>query len=306
MTDPRYQPVVAIDMDGTLRVGADPQKPLEARLFSRAITMRREEFPSLFHHEPEWDARGEWTHTHVFSGVGASWVQGLLRMGVEVVWATTWQEHANTYFAGPLGFPELPVAVTGNERGSGDSTLWKAEQLARQFDGRPLLWVDDAPILSMSASLPNLRLEADRPLTRFYWVRDWSYGISPIDASIMDEWVRLTRTPDGHQELQRRHNATQTRATDESFPDRSGREARYVAWAIVRDRLRTVLGEDSVLPEMIAHYATDHPDGTDTDVIANMVEEWESFPVSRLDKSDLLLRIVRILGAEGYDVGGAP
>lgn len=302
MAEPRYRPVVAIDVDGVLRVTPGLGLHRVAAYFNREITMRRDTFPSLFHREPPWDERGEWTYVHSFSDAGVAWVQSLLDRGIDVVWASTWQEHANTYFADALGLPALPVAVIGDQSGPGGSPVWKTSQLARQFDGRPLIWVDDNPVTSISMRFQHLRRKRDRIITRFYWVRNWNTGITPADVEIMDEWVELTRTEHGHDELRRRRKRDLARARARHRRDRWGSDTNYQAWRTVRDRLRTALGPDSVLPTLIADYTHENPTGIDPADIAAMVEEWGSMPARPVDDADLTVRIVRILGREGFDI----
>lgn len=79
-----------------------------------------------------------------------SWINRLLARGVDVVWATTWQEAANDVLPPLLGIPELPVAVStrfeypqfGYAK-SRDSAAWKAQLLQSQSPGRRIIWIDD-------------------------------------------------------------------------------------------------------------------------------------------------------------------
>ncbi|MBV6699026.1 hypothetical protein KV557_18205 [Kitasatospora aureofaciens] len=70
----------------------------------------------------------------------------------ELVWATTWEEHANTHIAPAIGLPPLPfVRFTGYVPQPGDPRvplmqLFSARKwapLLRYADGRPFAWVDD-------------------------------------------------------------------------------------------------------------------------------------------------------------------
>lgn len=63
------------------------------------------------------------------SWVAACWVQRLLADGVDVVWASRYQEITNTYFSSPLGLPDLPVAARDDGRLHTTEAEWKASQL---------------------------------------------------------------------------------------------------------------------------------------------------------------------------------
>lgn len=137
-------------------------------------------------------------------------MQDLIARGIDVRWATTWQEHANTYFADILGIPPLPVAVSGSGPYGWTSGEWKATALARQFDGRPLLWVDDNPGRGAHL-LDQNRRPIDRALTHTHHVVNYINGMTPNDATAMDEWITLASTPEGHQELRQRRRTNRTR-----------------------------------------------------------------------------------------------
>lgn len=100
-----YRPVVAIDIDGVLRLDVRPGRPEPESGYPVRLTLRRDAYPTFFHRPPDWSEDGTSTGTHWLSGIGADWIRSLLERGVEVVWATTWQEYANVYFADPLGVP---------------------------------------------------------------------------------------------------------------------------------------------------------------------------------------------------------
>ncbi|MEW1835944.1 hypothetical protein [Microbacterium sp. NPDC079995] len=205
MTDPQFRPVVAIDMDGVLRVpvrsgGHDPDQVIAN------ITFRRDAYPTLHHSQPPWNSRGRYTDEHgeAFSRVGVEWVQDLLRRGIDVVWATTWQQHANTYFAPVLGLPELPIAVSDDRSGHDDPGMWKAAQLATdsRWAGRPLAWVDDA--IPSGRKIEDARRPKDRALTLSFRVGAPWDGIRAWEVAELDAWLALASTAAGHVELRRR------------------------------------------------------------------------------------------------------
>jgi len=228
-------------------------------------------YPHVFHSPPSWDNHGVSTKRYLFSGVGAAWVRSLLDRGVEVVWATTWQEHANTYFAPILGIPPLPVGVRGDEEDEWGPGEWKSVRLAAGFPGRPLLWVDDMPPVRAGYQLEELRKPNDRALTLMQWVRDPAVGITPADVTEMDQWLMLASTEDGQRELRRRRKREREYRRDEAdwltYGSRArGRRVRRMR-AVLFDAIRDS-GDGA--PEYIARYLLDHdePDLADVREIA--------------------------------------
>lgn len=71
--------------------------------------------------------------------------QALLRLGYELVWATTWMHEANRWIAPVIGLPELPFVDFGDAllRERPDGVHWKTAPLVNHADGRPFAWVDD-------------------------------------------------------------------------------------------------------------------------------------------------------------------
>jgi hypothetical protein len=199
--DLSFSPVVAIDIDGVFRLqngeGVDGA-------FQRTVTFRNDNYPDLFHGKPRFDEGGLSVQNEWFSGVGAAWLRDLLDRGITVVLATTWQHWANTYFAEVLGIPELPVAVLTLEPENLNwhhcSAAWKSVQLRRQFDGRPLMWVDDNPTDRPSEDLIEHRRPADRALTRVQKITFWR-GIGSSDIEQMNAWLAAATSEEGHGEL---------------------------------------------------------------------------------------------------------
>lgn len=211
----RLRPVVAFDVDGVLRVrkyeprigSADvSQYHSEQVLFSSEITMSQNEYPTLFHGKPRWDEQGKSTHTEHFSVAGAELIRSIVEgQTAEAVWATTWQRWANSYFAEPLGIPEIPVAVVSLEENYFHcSPSWKTYQLSRQFDGRPLIWLDDNMPDRPGEDLAGQRRPIDRALTLSYRVNPFT-GITPEDVEAIDSWLQLASTPEGQAELRAKH-----------------------------------------------------------------------------------------------------
>lgn len=58
--------------------------------------------------------------------------------GVELVWATTWEHHANRLIGPEIGLPELPVIEWGF-----NGWHWKFDAVLAYAPGRALAWLDD-------------------------------------------------------------------------------------------------------------------------------------------------------------------
>ncbi|WP_345047879.1 hypothetical protein [Microbacterium invictum] len=234
--------------------------------------MQRDGYPTFLHREPDWDEVDQWTDEHWFSGIGAAWVRDLLARGIDVVWATTWQHHANTHFAPILGLPELPVAVHGSGYFSESSPHWKARKLARQFDARPLLWVDDNPI--RDRPFDQLRRPHDRALTNAHWIKSWHNGITARDVTEMDDWLSLAATTDGQQELRVRRRRALDRQRARQRRQQWGSETSYRSWHAVRARLETELGLDDDDIGLLASHLRTHPDRIDREHVALLMAEF--------------------------------
>ncbi|APZ33935.1 hypothetical protein BOH66_06430 [Microbacterium aurum] len=205
--------MVAIDMDGVLRVAATRPGSPKRDLIAAEITYRRDAFPTLHHSEPPWDDNGEYADDEgeEFSRVGVEWVHDLLGRGVDVVWATTWQHHANTYFSPVLGFPDLAVAVVGDGSRFEEPVEWKSAQLSTdpRWEGRALVWVDDD--IPPGWGIERNRRPKDRAITLSYRVRSYWLGLTEWDIDVLDAWLTLASTPEGHAELRRRRRAERER-----------------------------------------------------------------------------------------------
>lgn len=208
MGDSRFSPVVALDMDGVLRLMVRPGSTLPYETFDAQITFRQDAYPVHFHRPFDWDENGQSIEWETFSLIGAAWVRGLIERGIEVVWATTWQEHANTYFADVLGVPHLPSALTHHlPRFTEGSPSWKARNLIAAFPGRPVLWVDDNLPYFDRGYFAERRSPRDRAISEFHHITNSALGIQDQDIAWMNTWLRLASTPEGHDELRQRRQS---------------------------------------------------------------------------------------------------
>lgn len=67
--------------------------------------------------------------------------------GAELIWASYWQGHANTWVSPKVGLPQtlpfVPIpACSGSQYTVGE---WKAHWVADWAKGRPFVWFDDEP-----------------------------------------------------------------------------------------------------------------------------------------------------------------
>jgi hypothetical protein len=72
--------------------------------------------------------------------------EALLRLPVELVWATTWEHEANEWIGPHLGLPELAVVEWTTQdviAEPDDGTFWKTHRVAAYAAGRPFAWFDD-------------------------------------------------------------------------------------------------------------------------------------------------------------------
>ncbi|MET8980190.1 hypothetical protein ABZX85_31755 [Streptomyces sp. NPDC004539] len=69
----------------------------------------------------------------------------LLALPYDLVWATTWMSHANTWIAPVLNLPPLPHVDFGADLlvPRPDEVHWKTRHLLTYAAGRPFVWVDD-------------------------------------------------------------------------------------------------------------------------------------------------------------------
>lgn len=115
---------------------------------------------------------------------------GLAALPCDLVWATAWEDDANTEVAPLLGLPELPVVhwpASSDEREQEDRWFglhWKTRTLVSWAAGRPFIWVDDeltgADRAWVSAQHPAPALLHHVPSFR---------GLTPADLTALRHWL---------------------------------------------------------------------------------------------------------------------
>ncbi|GAA4533123.1 MULTISPECIES: HAD domain-containing protein [Nonomuraea] len=81
---------------------------------------------------------------HLNQRHGTRLMELALETGSELVWATTWEQHANEWIAPRLGLPPLPVIeMAPGENGSRHGEMFKTRHVAEYVGDRPFVWFDD-------------------------------------------------------------------------------------------------------------------------------------------------------------------
>ena len=212
--DLRHRPVIALDIDGVVRV---PYARLLADgregYVSREVTLFRDDYPLTFHGEPTWGEDGTSTGTEWFSQHAFDWLRGIVASdAADIVLATTWQDQANRYFLEPEGLGPFRSVVNGGSRGHQHSAHWKVEQIAESLPGRPVVWVDDNLPYRPEWQLDERRAPRDRAATLSI-APDPFTGLTPEGTAIIDEWIALASTPDGHEILRASRRRNKQRAS---------------------------------------------------------------------------------------------
>ncbi|ARQ70714.1 HAD domain-containing protein [Streptomyces marincola] len=117
----------------------------------------------------------------------------LAALPCELVWATTWEEEANTDIAPRLGLPPLPV-VTWPETSDGHQREdewfglhWKTRTLVAWADGRPFAWIDDE-LTDADRDWVSTHHLAPALLHHIVPCR----GLTNEDLAVLDQWLRAT------------------------------------------------------------------------------------------------------------------
>ncbi|QYC38237.1 hypothetical protein Nocox_03035 [Nonomuraea coxensis DSM 45129] len=88
---------------------------------------------------------GETYVVHLDPGHGRRLLDLAEGTGAELVWATTWEHHANEWIAPRIGLPSLPVVTvnTGTAPVSERGEMFKTPAVAAYAGRRPFVWFDD-------------------------------------------------------------------------------------------------------------------------------------------------------------------
>jgi len=119
----------------------------------------------------------------------------LTALACELVWATAWEDDANTEIAPRIGLPQLPVVNwpdSCDEHEREDEWLglhWKTRHLVDWAAGRPFVWVDDE-ITDDDTTWAT----ANHPTRVLLHRVESSRGLIDEDFTILDHWLRTSTT----------------------------------------------------------------------------------------------------------------
>jgi hypothetical protein len=80
---------------------------------------------------------------HLNPAHGRRLLELALNTGSELVWATTWEHHANDWIAPRIGLPTLPVIPMSPGAPSEHGEMFKTPHVAGYVGRRPFVWFDD-------------------------------------------------------------------------------------------------------------------------------------------------------------------
>ncbi|SDI57595.1 HAD domain-containing protein [Nonomuraea jiangxiensis] len=111
-----------------------------------------------------------------------------LTTGSELVWATTWEDHANDWIAPRIGLPSLPVIPMSPEAPSEFGEMFKTPHVAAYAGRRPFVWFDDQVWAE-----DEEYLRVHRGLADFLLVHvDPRIGLTSRHLGMAHEWLTLT------------------------------------------------------------------------------------------------------------------
>lgn len=125
MTDGRL--VIALDVDGVLNPLGNPTK------LNRRGFVKHRDIPVDGHLFDLWLHPG---HGEMLATLAHC-------LDAELMWATTWNEHANAQIAPRIGLPTLPVIEVTPPFRLKPGPHWKQRQVLEAVGDRPLVWIDD-------------------------------------------------------------------------------------------------------------------------------------------------------------------
>jgi hypothetical protein len=116
-------------------------------------------------------------------------------LSTEIVWATTWEHHADTYIAPLCGLPSgLDLLTDLSDRGVWHGT-WKFDEVRRLVneDPRPFVWVDDDIDTFLNGSESARRWAADLPIPNLLISPDPRSGLTHGHFDAIEEFLNEVR-----------------------------------------------------------------------------------------------------------------
>ncbi len=179
------RPTLLVDVDGPLNpYAAKPHRRPEGYATHRLMT-------------PRWRAAerrrlNEWGLPHKAVTPLRVWLNpahgpALAELPFDLVWATTWEEEANTFLAPLLGLPTLPFIRWPDPRPEPeDGVFWKTPEIVAWAHGRPFAWVDDQ---ITDADRAWVQAHHDGPA--LLHPVDPKSGLTADDFTRLTDWVNL-------------------------------------------------------------------------------------------------------------------
>lgn len=115
----------------------------------------------------------------------------LAALPCELVWATTWEQAANTEIAPRIGLPALPVVHWPQPSGEDEhedqwfGLCWKTRTVVAYAAGRPFAWVDDE-ITDADRDWVSVQHHSRALLHHVASSR----GLTDDDFAALDQWLR--------------------------------------------------------------------------------------------------------------------
>ncbi|MGW0809167.1 HAD domain-containing protein [Nonomuraea sp. NPDC002799] len=111
-----------------------------------------------------------------------------LATGSELVWATTWEQHANEWIAPRIGLPALPVISMTHDAPSEHGEMFKTPHVAAYAGRRPFVWFDDQVWAE-----DEEYLRVHQGLDDFLLIHvDPRQGLTSRHLGMAHEWLTLT------------------------------------------------------------------------------------------------------------------
>jgi hypothetical protein len=143
-----------------------------------------------FGEDPERGRRDVASHSR-FSRLGLEVGRRLAELPCQLVWATTWEDDANSEIAPRLGLPQLPVVRWPEPSAEHEredrwfGLCWKTRTLVDRAAGRPFAWVDDE-IGDLDRAWVEAQHQGEALLLRV----DSQVGITEADLATLTKWLR--------------------------------------------------------------------------------------------------------------------
>ncbi|MQM24709.1 HAD domain-containing protein [Glycomyces albidus] len=117
----------------------------------------------------------------------------LAALPCQLVWATTWENEANTEVAPRIGLPPLPVVHWPQPTSAGEledqwfNLHWKTRPLVTWAAGRPFVWVDDE-----INEADETWVAAHHPGGALLHRVEAAQGIIDADLKTIEKWLKAT------------------------------------------------------------------------------------------------------------------